>query len=1181
MKTTVIIAVFFSCVCVSVLNAQPSASLEWVAHMGGASFDYSYSVAVDSDGNVIATGDFRGTADFDPGTGVFEMTSYGIRDIFVVKLNAAGQLLWAKQFGGTDNDYSKSVTTDASGNIYFTGNFKGTADFDPGAGQTLITSPNGADNAFICKLDANGALSYVKHIVPDPGFPGIPSSGGKSVKIDNAGNVIVCGTYGGGNDFDPGAGEFILTSTWQEMIFLLKLTNDGQFIWAKRMGGRDVGSDQSLAIDATNNILLTGIFDETPDFDPGSGTFFMTSDGWDDIFVTKMSSSGDFLWAKQFGGTSWLSGMAVSIDQAGYVYCTGMFQFDVDFDPGPGIYNMSTTGNTQIYLVKLNTNGNFCWAKQFGMGNFSNQQGGYAITNDADCNIYLAGLFYWTIDFDPGPDTTFLTSNGGQDIFIAKYDSSGSYLWAKSAGSTGESDHVLSVQSDASGNVYLTGHFQLTVDFNPGYQVNNVTSFGQTDAYVLKLSQCNNTGLTITETACDLYTLNGVDYDSSGTFYQYFINSQGCDSIITLNLTVNRSPSIITESDTINRCINTPVDITVIADGTSPLLYQWYKDGSILSSETSETIYLNAVQPSDDSFYTCEITNSCGSITTTGTTLQVIQITVYPGSDTAFCNSNPVQLLATATSNYPAVSGAFSFLWSPPEGLSATNIPNPVAQPMGDTQYQIVANDQNNCPGMAFLNVYSNTGASITQQPQPLYNLCLSDTLVLQVAADGSSPISFQWKKNGSPIPAATVASYPIFNATLADEGIYTCDVSNLCNVVSTNNIEVNVIQISITASADTGMCKGQSASLSANAVSNHPGQSGTLNYFWSPGTGLNTVQGQNVVANPNSPVTYTVSVADINGCQATEDISVNVYLPYSDEEICLVTVDTLSWKNKIMWEKTNGVGTVGYNVYKEVASNVYSNIGFIPYSNPAEYVDLYSQPESYANRYKISVVDTCGNESDKSYYHNTMNLTIAAFGSTMGLTWTPYSDESGTFMPALYDIYRGTSPSDMTYLASIPGTQTSYNDNNVFTVYYYIVGVTKPGGCNTAKADMVSFSNKKDNTDFIGIEDNLYSAGIISISPNPMSTSATLTIPNWHIANSQRPMANGQLQVMDLTGKVVRTIPIPPHGLSPDKPSPDKPSPDKPSHAQLTIERGDLKQGIYFVELKADRLYRGKLVVE
>jgi hypothetical protein len=75
--------------------------------------------------------------------------------------------------------------------------------------------------------------------------------------------------------------------------------------------------------------------------------------------------------------------------------------------------------------------------------------------------------------------------------------------------------------------------------------------------------------------------------------------------------------------------------------------------------------------------------------------------------------------------------------------------------------------------------------------------------------------------------------------------------------------------------------------------------------------------------------------------------------------------------------------------------------------------------------------------------------------------------------------------------------------------------------------------------------------------------------------------MANGQLQVMDLTGKVVRTIPIPPHGLSPDKPSPDKPSPDKPSHAQLTIERGNLKPGIYFVELKAYRIYRGKLVVE
>ncbi|HGJ64371.1 TPA: T9SS type A sorting domain-containing protein, partial [bacterium] len=754
------------------------------------------------------------------------------------------------------------------------------------------------------------------------------------------------------------------------------------------------------------------------------------------------------------------------------------------------------------------------------------------------------------------------------DIFVAKYNPQGDFIWARGTGSTGEFDNAAAIDVDSQSNVYLAGNFQNTVDFNPGYQVHNVTSLGQTDAYVLKLSQCNNTGLIINETVCDLYTLNGIDYDSSGTFYQYYVNSQGCDSIITINLTVNASPVIVASPDTINKCINGWVDINVIATGTPPLTYQWYKDGTIITGATTEQFHINGLQASDDGFYTCEITSSCGSVITDGTALQIIQITVDPGSDVAFCNNNPVQLMATATSNYPAVSGSFSYLWSPPEGLNATNIPNPLAQPLGNTQYQIVASDQLGCQGMSFLNVLSNTPATISQQPQPQYKPCVSDDLMLSVQASGSSPLSYQWKKNGNPVPMANDPDLSIQNIAVSDEGIYTCEVSNLCNLVSTNNIEVNVIQLSLTASADTGMCKGQSASLSASAVSNHPAQSGTLNYSWSPGTGLNTVQGQNVVANPNVPVDYSVLVTDMNGCTVSENISVDVYLPFADEEICLVTVDTLSWKNKILWEKSPGVGTVGYNIYKEVASNVYSSIGFIPYADPAEYVDIYSQPESYANRYKISVVDTCGNESEKSFYHNTMNLTIAAFGSTMGLTWTPYSDESGTFMPALYDIYRGTTPYNMTYLASIPGTQTSYNDVNIFSVYHYIVGVTKPGGCNTSKADMKSFSNRKDNTAFIGIGETLLLPGTVIISPNPMSTSTTLTIPN--LAQSQWSMANGRLVIMDVTGKVVRTQPLT-HGLSPDK----------ASLAQLTIDRGDLKPGIYFVELNAGRVYRGKLVVE
>jgi hypothetical protein len=329
--------------------------------------------------------------------------------------------------------------------------------------------------------------------------------------------------------------------------------------------------------------------------------------------------------------------------------------------------------------------------------------------------------------------------------------------------------------------------------------------------------------------------------------------------------------------------------------------------------------------------------------------------------------------------------------------------------------------------------------------------------------------------------------------------------------------------------------------------------------------------------ASPDTTTSYSIVATDANGCIASDDVQIIVSEVFNNESICIVSVDTLTWKNKVVWKKTSGVGTESFNIYKETAVNVYDLIGNVDYADEPLYVDAGSSPEAHGDKYKITAVDTCGEESALSPFHKTMNLTIAASGNTMGLNWDNYVDESGTFVPARYYIFRGSNPNLMTLLDSVSGSFTSYNDVNVFVVYHYLIGVKKLDDCGLAKSSQtMSYSNKKDNTDFIGIEDNLYSAGIINISPNPMSTSATLTIPNWHIANSQRTMANGQLQIMDLTGKLVRTIPLSPHGLSPDKPSPDK-----PSHAHLTIERGNLKPGVYFVELKADRIYRGKLVVE
>jgi hypothetical protein len=476
------------------------------------------------------------------------------------------------------------------------------------------------------------------------------------------------------------------------------------------------------------------------------------------------------------------------------------------------------------------------------------------------------------------------------------------------------------------------------------------------------------------------------------------------------------------------------------------------------------------------------------------------------------------------------------------------------------------------------LNSTTTSKATVTNQPVTVLitampqsqNKCLGGSVTFTVESNGDLPITYQWKKDGLDISGETNDTYTIGGITLTDEAVYTCEVTNLCRTLSTNNAELKVIQLTADAGNDTQICSSMSTILSATATSNHTAVSGSFTFQWSPSAGLSSANTYNPTASPGTTTDYTVQVTDQLGCASTDIVNVFVQNPFQNEQICLVTVDTAAMKNKILWEKTTNTGTAGYKIYKEVSTNAYSEIGIVPYNDPASFTDNSSQPLSYASRYKISVVDTCGNESDKSPYHSTINLIISSNGSTMGLNWSHYIDESGMFVPPLYYILRGTSTSNLQLLDSISGSNTSYNDTSVFIVYHYMIGVKKSNGCNTSKSATFSFSNIIDNSSLVGINSNDLLNNTIIISPNPMTTSATLSIPNF---SNQLSVISDQITVTDITGKVVRTIPLAP-SRHPELVSGS-------TKAQLTIERGDLKPGVYFIELKADRLYRGKLVVE
>jgi gliding motility-associated-like protein len=529
-----------------ILLAQ-NVNFVWAKQMGTGTGmgNGAYSITVDASGNVYTTGFFTGTIDFDPGPGVFNLVSGSngfSPDVFISKLNAAGNLIWAKQMGagtGTGSGDSFSIAVDASGNVYTTGYFTGTVDFDPGPGSYNL---NSSAATFISKLNAAGNFVWAKQMLTVAAI-----EQNRLIAVDASGNVYTTGTFSGTADFDPGTGVFNMTSGnngQSKDAFISKLDATGNFVWAKQMGGlgpADDASGYTIAVDGSGNVYTTGAFSGRVDFDPGAGVSYLSPGG---IFVSKLNAAGNLVWAKQMGdGTGAEGGLSIAVDGSGNVYTTGNFSGTADFDPGAGVFNLSSAGKEDIFVSKLDAAGNFDWAKQ--IGGIENDEG-LSLTVDAQGNVYTTGYFNNSVNFDPGVCTYNFNSFGDDDIFIIKLDAAGNFAWVKQMGGTTR-DEGRSIAVDGPGNVYTIGNFSGTADFDPGKGIYNLNSLGDYDIFVHKMSPCaNSTSSIITVSACGSYTLDCKTYTSSGVYTQILSNAVGCDSIVTLNLTITSAKSAVT-----------------------------------------------------------------------------------------------------------------------------------------------------------------------------------------------------------------------------------------------------------------------------------------------------------------------------------------------------------------------------------------------------------------------------------------------------------------------------------------------------------------------------------------------------------------------------------------------------------------------------------------------------------
>ncbi len=373
--------------------------------------------------------------------------------------------------------------------------------------------------------------------------------------------------------------------------------------------------------------------------------------------------------------------------------------------------------------------------------------------------------------------------------------------------------------------------------------------------------------------------------------------------------------------------------------------------------------------------------------------------------------------------------------------------------------------------------------------------------------------------KNGTNILGADSSNYVIPSTSIADEGIYTCIVSNPYGIDTTSGAELKVIDITADAGSDAIICNGQSTQLQATGNTNHVTESGTLNFSWSPANSLSNANISNPIANPIINTTYTVTVTDQLGCFENDSVEVIVQNPYQNEEICLVTVDSTSTKNLIVWEKPLATDISSFNIYRQISS-VYTLIANVPYSAQSIFTDTTNgiNPNITSYRYKISVVDTCGNESDLSSEHRTIHVSISP-ASPCGYTlfWNDYIG----FPVTQYLIYRDSANTGWVKIDSVSFGITAWTDITCFSpndTIAYLVEVINPAGCTTSKAG--AYNSTRSN-----VQNNLAaSAPLLSgndlnlkIYPNPTNDKFTI-----HIEGLKSFVINCNLSITNALGELI-----------------------------------------------------------
>ena len=345
---------------------------------------------------------------------------------------------------------------------------------------------------------------------------------------DGAGNIYVCGSFSGTVNFNPWGAASTHTSNGNSDAFLAKFDKNASFLWVRTWGGAGIDASAGLAVDSSGNVYVSGKFQQTVDFMPGTSGFSRTSNGANDIFLVKYNTNGILQWLRTWGGDLGDDGYLCAVDSSGNVYVVGDFSSNfVNFNTtgGSDIHaRKGPAGSFDAYISKHDTNGNFQWARSWGGGWYTD---GPSVAVDGSGNVYVAGMFENTVNFDPGGGVDNHTAHGGAgctnpancpiDVFLSKYDSGGIYKWTKTWGGNGSD--CGSVNVDNAGNIYVSGYFNGAVNFNPWGAADTHMSISASDTFLSKFDPNGNFQWARTFGGNSAYGGGSTAFDSAGNVY--------------------------------------------------------------------------------------------------------------------------------------------------------------------------------------------------------------------------------------------------------------------------------------------------------------------------------------------------------------------------------------------------------------------------------------------------------------------------------------------------------------------------------------------------------------------------------------------------------------------------------------------------------------------------------------